>query len=300
LIHSPHFPRWHRRPVVVTLTGWLAISLISGCGVGPSQVGVKPTASVAPPSAETAVIPSPSPTVEPPGGPSAVRRQLAGGLTLEAYPLAGPPTSEPLAFQPLVGSQSDVLAKHAAERAETVAQQVSADDQFRPTLTAASDKGGLLARIDTDPATQEQTVSLFQGGQLIFTAPAGFPSPGPALQGLWAYNDHWALELLMATPDLWVGQVYVDGALLNDQLGVDEVFGFQLLAGRPFFFFAKGGRIGVSYDGQLTDLGYTNVPHYECCSGSVLNPVQAQSMVAFFAEDTSGWRYVEIGAFSDP
>lgn len=293
----PQKVRWGSAGSV--LAYWLVIGLAAGCAqptptAGAPTKGTESTSTVA-----ASAVPSQTPT-EAPSGPSHDTRDLAGGLVLESYRLAGPPSGDPLSFQPLSGSQSDVLAEHAAERAKTITQEVTADDQFRPTLKISADQGGLVARIDTDTATQEQTVSLTQGDQLIFAAPAGFPSPGPALQGLWAYDGHWALELLLATPEVWVGQVYVDGALLNDRLGADEVFGFQLLAGKPFFFFAKGDRISMSYDGQVSELGFNHIPHYECCGDSSLNPVKAQSMVAFFAEDLSGWSYVEIGSFSGP
>ena len=291
--------RVRRGSVGGVLACWLMLGLVSGCAKTSSTAGVALPVTETQPAVATPFFPSQTPSAEP-SGPSPEITDLPGGLTLEAYRLEGPPSSDPFSFQPLAGTQSDVLARRAAEREQTLAQQVTADDQFRPTLTMVLNGATVLARIDTDPATQEQTVSLYKGDQLIFTAPAGFPSPGPALQGLWGYDGHWALELLKATPDVWVGQVYVDGAMLNEQLGADEVFGFQLLDGRPFFFFAKGGRIGVSYDGQVADLGYTNIPHYECCGDSVLNPVHAQSMVAFFAEDASGWRYVEIGKFIGP
>jgi hypothetical protein len=273
--------------------------LLAGCALGASPSGTGLATVVSPseraPAGTTGSVPTAA-TAEP-APPE--RRVLPGGLVLESYPLTAPPTLDPLTFQPLEGTQAEVLARHAAERQQAYVLDLQSDDQYRPTLTAAWEGGPLLARIDTDPSTQSQTAELWHGDQRLFSAPAGFPSPASALQGLWTYDGHWAMELLMATPDEWIGQVYVDGVLLNDQLGDDEVFGFQLLDGRAFTFFKRAGTIGVRYDGQSVDLGYAQIPHYECCSGSALNPVKAPSMVAFFAEAGRQWRYVEIGAFGD-
>jgi hypothetical protein len=39
------------------------------------------------------------------------------------------------------------------------------------------------------------------------------------------------------------------------------------------------------------------VIHYQCCSASALNPVQAQKMLAIFARRGEMWYYVEAGVF---
>ncbi len=254
------------------------------------------TSSLLPPAVQVPTEPTQAAAALPALSPPETQ-SLPGGLVLEVYPLVGQPTLDPLTFRPVVGTQKSVLARRAAERQDEYHLDLRSDDQYRPALTAEFEGGTLLARIETDAATQAQTAELWQGDRLIFSAPAGFPSPASTLQGLWTYDSHWSLELLMATPDLWVGQVYVDGQLLNDQLGYDEAFGFQLMGGKPFYFYERDGTIGVSYAGQDADLGYSQIPHYECCSGSVLNPVPAHTMVAFFAELDGEWRYVEIGLF---
>jgi len=289
-----------RRAGRVCLSVMLSALMISGCAQAgnPTQIGT--TEGPSPSGVEAGPLSSPAPNGAAAGQSAPDIEELPGGPTLESTLLAGPPTTEPLTFEPIGQTQAEVLARHAAERQRAYALEVRSDDQYRPTLTAEWAGGTLLARIDSDPTTQAQTARLLEDGQVIFTAPAGFPSPAVPLQGLWTYDDHWALELLMATQDEWKGEVFVDGQLLNDQLGYDEAFGFQLLDGKPFYFYQKGGTIGVNFDGTSTDLGYTRVIHYECCSGSVLNPVKAHAMVAFFAEEAGGWRYVEIGVFNRP
>jgi hypothetical protein len=96
--------------------------------------------------------------------------------------------------------------------------------------------------------------------------------------------------------DVW-GEVIQDGISLNKQHGYQEAFGFQLMKGKSFYFFKKRGRLGISYNGVEIPLGYTQVPHYWCCSAAALNPRSAKNMVAFFAQRGGVWYYIEIGVF---
>jgi hypothetical protein len=222
------------------------------------------------------------------------------GLTLEEHPLSQPPASDEFGFQPVNGTQAEVLARNAAERSQTNPVTVAIVDG-NPALTASGGGGEFIAVLLTDETNPPaQIVEVSQNGQVIFTTPAGMPSPILPLQGLWIYGDYWALEIVFASPDVWAGQVFIDGELVNQSGGYDEAFGFQLLAGKPFFFYYRDGQAGLSYDGVEADLPYDNIPHYLCCSESVLNPVQAANMTAFFAQRGSDWYYVELGNFSRP
>ena len=142
-----------------------------------------------------------------------------------------------------------------------------------------------------------QIVNLMRGDEVIFNTDAGLPSPALPQQGLWTYKDHWVLEILLAEEEIWRGEIFQDGELINDLKGYEEAFGFQLLAGEPFFFFQRNGQLGYSYGGQETDLPYDYIPHYHCCAEDTLNPVQAEGMVAFFAQQGELWFYVELGDF---
>jgi hypothetical protein len=94
-----------------------------------------------------------------------------------------------------------------------------------------------------------------------------------------------------------LGHIIKDGEDLNQRFGYQEMFGYQLLNGKPFYFFDQDGEIGISYDSQETYLGYEIIPHYGCCSAAALNPRPAQNMVSFFARKNGDWHYVEIGVF---
>ena len=142
-----------------------------------------------------------------------------------------------------------------------------------------------------------QIVDLIRGDEIIFSTDAGLPSPALPQQGLWTYEDHWVLEILLAEDEIWMGEIFQDGELINDLMGYEEAFGFQLLAGEPFFFYQRNGQLGYSYAGQETDLPYDHIPHYRCCAEDTLNPVQAEQMVAFFAQQGELWFYLELGDF---
>ena len=217
------------------------------------------------------------------------------GLIVEEHTLAGPPALDPLTFSPLEGTQASVLARHAEARAQgfpVTGEFVGPD----PEISSLGESRDWKARLTTSKqGPPEQVVTVERDGQEVFSAPAGMPSPILPIQGLWTYSGHWALELVDTDADPWRGQVFVDGQLINEADGYDEAFSFQLLSGRPFFLFSRAGRLGYSYDGVEVDLGYDRIPHYHCCSESALNPVRAQSMVAFFAQRGEGWFYVELG-----
>jgi len=220
-------------------------------------------------------------------------------LELEEHPLADPPEPETLSFTPLQGTQGEILALHEQDRAMVYSEDVIWE-QGNPAIASLGEDRNLLAVLETSEQGQpEQTAKLLREDTIIFETPAGLPSPAMPLQGLWAYDGHWALEILFADPNTWAGQVFIDGELVNELQGYDEAFGFQLLAGKPFFFYNRDGKLGYSYDGQETALDYDEIPHYRCCSESSLNPIRAQNMVAFFAVKDGTWSYVELGDFSE-
>lgn len=72
------------------------------------------------------------------------------------------------------------------------------------------------------------------------------------------------------------------------------MFGFQLLDGKPFYFFKKDDRIYISYDHQELPLTYDEIPHYQCCSAGGLNAVAGPNWVGFFGRRGEVWYYTEI------
>jgi hypothetical protein len=222
------------------------------------------------------------------------------GLTLEEYPLESPPDSDAGIFLPVGTSQEAVLAKHQDQREQTVYNQtLLTPGSPYPSMASLGPGQSLEAALGVSADNPlMQTVELLQDDQILFNVDAGLPSPALPLQSLWSYGDHWVLEIVYAEEEIWEGRIYQDGQFLNDTLNYQEAFGFQLLAGKPFYFFQREDGLGYSYDGEETSLPYNEIPHYNCCSASTLNPIPAENMVAFYALTGDQWYYIELGDYS--
>jgi hypothetical protein len=65
--------------------------------------------------------------------------------------------------------------------------------------------------------------------------------------------------------------------------------------GKPFYFFRKGPRVGISYDRQVQPVYYDEVAHYMCCGFAGANPYNNGSMIHFFALREGVWYFVTLG-----
>lgn len=223
--------------------------------------------------------------------------KTGNSLKLEEHSLRGAPQVIPLTFEPVKSTQAEIMAAHATERGAKIAYEITAPDG-NPLLESQGELKDLQATVFTATTGQPmQTVQLLRGGEVIFQTPGGLPSPAVPVQALWTYDGHWALEVLYSDETTWAGRVFIDGKMVNEEKGYEEAFGLQLLDGKPFFFYKRDGKIGYSYDGDETALGYDEIPHYYCCAETEMNPAPAEKMVAFFAERESTWYYVELGVF---
>ena len=201
---------------------------------------------------------------------------------------------ESLAFEPLEVTREAILAKHAEARAQSAIT-------FMPPVMLGSDS---INAMESYTGSQV-AVDVTRNDQIMITIDAGVISPINNFRGLWVVDEQWFLEVAHVEEDpmdpnaafiMW-GEVLHDGESLNEQLGYQEAFNFQILDGKPFFFFSKDGVLGYSFDGRETTLGYHEIPHYLCCSASAINPLAAEKMVAFYATYAEQFFYVEMGSF---
>lgn len=221
---------------------------------------------------------------------------LLGGLVVEEYTLLRPPGIEPRMFAPKFGSMQQVLARHAQEREAVIPDNsLLVDGRFSMRVTLGRDE--LIATENYSADGSLGWVTVDRNGQEIYRIETGMASPLTALQGFWVYDDHWVLESTLVTTETAGGRISRDGELLNTRLGYADTFDFQVLHGRPFYFFMKDGKIGFSYDGRDSPGLYDEIPHYQCCSASARNPIKAENMVAFFARRAETWYYIEAGVF---
>jgi hypothetical protein len=228
------------------------------------------------------------------------------GLSVAEYPLTQPPDPESTELKFDSSVQGDPRVLHEAERAQHFPDTtctVGSTSGFCVSLGCCQ----LFAAEDwTDPANGSVIVT--RNGQEEYKVAVGSASPVTALRGLWAYDNHWAVETALVNTEqsgnevtsFATGQVAVDGSSLNDQLGYEEVFGFQTLGGKPFYFFKRQGKIDANYAGVDISLGFDEVDHYLCCSASSLNPRIYPNLVTYYGRKGDTWYYAEIGVFDQP
>ena len=133
-----------------------------------------------------------------------------------------------------------------------------------------------------------ETIRLERGDEVLYTVQVE-PQPNNPVKGLWAWDGHWVLEV--------DGQLIIDGQSLNEELGYDEVFGWALLGGKPFYFFSQGGQVRLSYPGETLPYTYDDVVHYQCCGPAAFNPRYNEVMIWFHALRDGTWHYVEAGVY---
>ena len=103
------------------------------------------------------------------------------------------------------------------------------------------------------------------------------------------WNDHW----IFGVDDFLVE----DGVVLNQKFGFQEIFGWMLINDKPVYFFRKGARIGISYDGQILPLQYEEVTHGYMCCGAPPDGTEIfidDNGLHFHGKRDHSWYYVEI------
>jgi hypothetical protein len=243
--------------------------------------------------------------------PPEIHETLSSGLTIDEYALVSAPSTEPLTYSAYKWTAGEMHIKHNPYRWDTF-PDISSWGTTGLYLSTMYQGQKLVAKeYYTSTATTLAAfgdVNVYLGDKLIDKIPIGNGSPVEALRGLWTYDQDWAVETayVISTyhPDTNVetftviGQVVINGEMLNNRDHLDETFGFQTMHGRPFYFYKQDGKINISYDDLPVIVGYDTIPHYGCCSAGILNPNPAKNMVSFFAQKNGIWYYVEVGVFN--
>jgi hypothetical protein len=156
----------------------------------------------------------------------------------------------------------------------------------------------LLYIEEISTAHQQGIISAYLDDRLAYETEMRPVSTYATFLGPWSYGEHWSLALLDAAKDAqnnWQPKerVILDGQDMNEQKGYEQSFQFSLVDGRPFYFYQRNGKIGISFDGVEIPKEYDEIPHYKCCSSALLNPGASMRMVWFFAHRGGEWFYVE-------
>lgn len=139
------------------------------------------------------------------------------------------------------------------------------------------------------PFSNPLRYSVRSGDEKLFSDQLQWARTDSAIKGLSGWDGHWVLEV--------GGRVLIDGKDLGAAKGYTEVFGWQLLAGKPFYYAVKDGQTSVVYDEQVFPTQYESVMHYGCCSAGAYDNGGNEQMAWFFGRKDGQWHYVEMGKY---
>lgn len=221
------------------------------------------------------------------------------GLTVEAYWLEDGswPDEEHIQSRPTGSLPGWVMKRHESERKDLVHYE-----------EAPLFQGKVLTAVTNINLIAEATVEVRLDDEVILSVPAGdfsYSAAMDAVFGVWVHGEHWYMEMAHVAYEtegnsfkgITQGEIFRSGESLSQLFGYDETFGFQLMAGEPFFIFRKGDEFGLNYAGEEVMLGFDEVAHHYCCGFSLYNPTHYENMVAFFASRDGKRYYVEAGVF---
>ena len=120
---------------------------------------------------------------------------------------------------------------------------------------------------------------------LVFSFYTYFGTHIPIRQFL-VWENHWILGV--------TDFIAIDGDIINERYGFEEVYKWSLIQNKPFYFFRKGPRTGFSYDGMFFSDYYHEIVHGYCCGLALNNPRIFEDSVRFFGQRDGVWYYVVI------
>lgn len=220
-------------------------------------------------------------------------------LTIEAFELQDSswPDEEHHQSRPTGSLPGWVMKRHETERKDIIPYQIDSPLFEGKVLSAKTciDYTNAIVEVTLD----DQVVLRVPVGDLRYAAAMDF------LQGLWTHEEHWYMEMMHVDGKVegnivsvtTNGETFRSGESLSELLGYDETFGFQVMAGEPFFFFRKGDEYGLNYADEEVMLGFDQIAHHYCCGFGIYNPMHYEDMVAFFASRDGVRYYVEAGVF---
>ena len=156
-----------------------------------------------------------------------------------------------------------------------------------------------------NPEKSDCIAQVEKDGEVIFEVLSQNPQASPVVLGtirsFWKLDESWVLEVARewdegSDPEtaIPVGEIYLDGELINERYDYDTAFEFQILNGKPFFFFKQDGTLGFSYDWQEYKLPFSSIHHYRCCSAGINKPRHFENLVNFVTFQDNEVQYYEL------
>jgi hypothetical protein len=204
------------------------------------------------------------------------RQHSLDPFTLDEYLILDPGGYAPYQFEWMAITPEWVYQKNAAYRIP---------EKSGWPIPPVQIAGHEIAVAEDWQQTQNYAVVTRDGAEIyrLETRPPAGSSP---IRGLWAWQNRWVLEV--------EGHIVVDGQDLGQNLGAQETFDWQIMAGKPFYFFIKDGIVNAMYGDQLLSLGYDAVVHDTCCEAGAFDVGHNDHMVWFYAKKDDIWRYAEL------
>lgn len=212
---------------------------------------------------------------------------LPGNLEIEEYPVT---REEVWAIQDLVLARhpNHVMLKRYVNpsTAEDFLITVDGEEILVQQTTAWKDKtSGLHAFI-----------FLSKNNDVFRTIDCGPRWPvGPILTA-WTFEN---VLILQTTHDEML-DVWWDGEFLNQREGYQSSLGFQILNGKPFYFFRRDDKMWLSYDGNEALLPYDKIETSYCCMRyPIPSPNHFEDMITYFAIENGQEIFGVIGFLSE-
>lgn len=168
---------------------------------------------------------------------------------------------------------------------ETGARELEPADIMRHGWTVPEYVGDDLVAVEATHPVYTVT----RGGKPVWTWTDTKQRANHPVRQLTAWGDRWVVEV--------DNMIIVDGQNLNEQHGYEESFGWRLVGDKPLYFFKQGGKVRISYNGQVLPAAYDEVLHHLCCEPARYNMGGSDTVVSFYARKGRAWRFVDLGVF---
>jgi hypothetical protein len=148
-------------------------------------------------------------------------------------------------------------------------------------------------------------VDVYAGSDLLYSGDdtletnAPVPVTGQVPEEMHTWSDlagtlHWAVESTLYGSNTPAGRLVIDGQDINQLKKADDVFGLQIVASNPLYFYQSAGKVQINFSGKDLPYYYDQVVHDNPPETAMFNPDSESGLVWFYALRDGLWYYVEI------
>jgi hypothetical protein len=142
---------------------------------------------------------------------------------------------------------------------------------------------------------QQEILTVVEDAKSVFEIELR-PYAHSGLLEAWSYDGHWIMEILTDNGS----DILRDGKSLKEVNNYKQVFAFQILNNKPFYFYEKANNsFGINYNEVEVPLEYDDILYTNFVPGADQSIEHYQNMVIFSANKNGTWHNMVIGAFSN-